>query len=122
MRKNYLTLALVVAASLSLGACATNPSTGKPTIDPTQITDIENQVQKGAAAVCGFVPTLGTVASIIATFTGTSPIVGIVNQVVTSICNAVVPAKASLRRGAHRFGATNAPTVNGVPIQGYFIR
>jgi hypothetical protein len=109
MRK--LVIALAVGASVALGGCATSPS-GQPTIDPS----IQTQIQNGTAAACGFVPTITTVASILASFVGGGPIVGVVGSTIKAICDAVAPPKASLKR---KFGK---PMVNGVPVEGYFIR
>jgi len=128
MRKNYIALAL--ASSLLVAGCSTNPNTGLPTIDPTTLTTIETQVQQDAAAVCGFVPTIGTIASIVASIIpGGSAVVQIASSVAQQICTAVAPVKASMMAvGTRRLtprtfgGAAALPTVNGVPIQGYFIK
>lgn len=116
--------ALTVVGALTLGGCATNPTTGLPTIDPTQLTTIETQVQQDAAQVCGFVPTIGTIAAIIASFVpGAAAVTTIATQVANQICAAVTPVKASLTSKTltrRTFGVL--PSVNGVPIQGYFIK
>src|SRR4051812_28437210 len=93
MRKSVIALGV---AGVLLGGCASN---GRPSIEPEQITAVESQVQQTAAAVCGFIPTISTVVSILSTFSNVSPVVGIVNQVAKSICDAVAPAKMMLRRG-----------------------
>lgn len=124
---------LACAAALALGGCgagvtlpgigtigaSVTPTPGTPTpvasIDPT----IE-AIQNTAAKVCGFVPTVSTVAGIVTSFVGGGPIAGIVGSVATAICNAVVP-KSSLRRGGPRM-LNGTPVVNGVPVEGYFLR
>lgn len=123
MTKNYIALALAAAlSSASLVGCATNPVTGTQTIDVAQITAIEAEVQKTTAIVCGFVPTVGTIAGVVASFVpGGAAATTLATQVANAICSAVGPAKMSgHRRLAMRRGT--APVVNGVPIEGYFIR
>lgn len=110
MRKTVIALSFATA----LGGCTSGIGGGTTTIDP----NIQAQVQQAAASICGFVPTIGTIASIIGTFSNVGPIVSIVNEVATSICNAVAPpptTRMMLRRGTQ-------PMVNGIPVQGYFLR
>jgi hypothetical protein len=101
-------IALAVAASL--GGCAAGTG-GRPTIDP----NVQAQIQQTAASICGFVPTISTVAGIVATFTGSGALIDLVGQVATSICDAVAPKKSMMRRAVR-------PAVNGVLVQGYFLR
>ncbi len=127
MTRNYIVLALAAAlVSVSLGGCATNPVTGATTIDVAKVTTIEADVQKNAAIICGFVPTIGTVTSIIASLVGGGGIATLATQAANAICSAVTPAKAMMvRRSGNRMvmrrGAA-PPAVNGVPIEGYFIK
>src|SRR5258705_8265851 len=127
MTKNYIALALATAlASASLAGCATDPTTGTTTIDVAKVTSVEAEVQKNAAIICGFVPTLGTVASVIASFVGGGGVATIATQAANAICSAVVPAKAMMvRRPGNRLAMRRGvahPTVNGVPVEGYFIK
>lgn len=119
MTKNYIAIALV--ASFSLAGCAVDPVTGSTTIDVAKVTSVEADVQRNAAIICGFVPTLGTVGAVIASFVGGAGIATIATQAANAICSAVAPAKAmGHRRLAMRRGT--APVANGVPVEGYFIK
>lgn len=127
MTRNYIALSLAAAlTSTSLVGCASDPTTGVPVIDNTQIAADIALVQKDAAILCGFIPTIGTVTSVIATFTGNGAEAAMATQIAMAICNAVVPAKATaMRMPGHRLAPhryLGAPTVNGVPIEGYFVR
>jgi hypothetical protein len=131
MQKNYIALALAAAIStVSLGGCATDPTTGLPTISPTVLTSVEQDVQAGAAALCGFVPTIASVAGVVATFiNGGTAVVNIATAATQAICNAVTAAPttaptASVIRGKRTMvrRLLTTPTVNGVAINGYFIR
>ena len=95
-----LVLAVPVTAALLLSGCAT---TGTSTV----IT----QIQSTAVAICGFLPTVTTVANILA---NGNPIVTSITDVASVICAAVTPKAA--RRGAV------IPTVNGVTVRGRFVR
>jgi hypothetical protein len=107
---------VAVAGSLLLGGCATtgtgiDPITGNPIA--TEIANIEAQAVK----YCGFLPTEATITAILATLVpGAAPVTVIINQVAQSICAAVVPAASGRLRGAAW------PQVNGVPINGHFVR
>jgi len=133
MTRNYIALVLALAAALasaSLAGCATDPVTGTTTIDVAKITSVEAEVQKNAAIICGFVPTIGSVASVIASFAGAGGIASLATQAANAICNAVVPAKmAGHRRLAMRRGTAPvvcpvgaSTTAACVPIEGYFIK
>ena len=129
MQRNYIAFSLAVAlATTSLVGCATSPTTGLPTIDPTLLATIETQVQQDAAAVCGFIPTIGTIASIVASLIpGGSAVVTIASDVAGQICTAVTPVQAPLaalgkRTVSRKTLGAALPSVNGVPIQGYFIK
>lgn len=113
MRNVGLVLALV--GGLGLGGCATTPD-GTPTVDVGQIQTVLTQAQQDAAKICGFIPTIGTVASIAASFfPGAQAGVDIGNQIATMVCNAVAPPKSLKRRAG-------APMVGDVKVEGYFIR
>lgn len=109
-----LVIAFSLMGSMALAGCATTPGSSVPTIDPAVI----SAVQKDAALVCGFIPTVETVVSIIASFVpGGSAAATIAGTVASAICNAVAPAKASMKRGD-----VAVPMVNGIPVKGYFTR
>lgn len=118
MRK-YIAFAFV--AALGLGGCATNPSTGLPAIDQTTLNNVEAQIQTAANEACGFVPAIGTVASVIGTFVGGGAVINLVDQVAGSICKAVV-ATPTVATASGRRRLASAPVVNGVVVQGYFTR
>jgi hypothetical protein len=130
MRRKFIALATALAfGASSLGGCATNPATGQTGIDPVALANLEVQIQQYTKAVCSFVPTLGTVAGVVATYVGQGAVVDIVAQVANSICQAVtaVPAAApaaTVIRGQRMMvrKLLVTPTVNGVPIQGYFVK
>jgi len=110
---NKFVIATALSGSVLLSSCATvpgvDPITGKPVA-----TEVAN-ITATAITICGFEPTAATVTNILATFIpGASPIAAIVEQVAQSICNAVT-AKGGRYGGA-------APQVNGVPIDGHFIK
>ncbi len=106
-------IAASAAASIGLGGCAT---TGGVT-SPTDITSFIAQVQATTSAVCSFVPTVETVASVIGAVTGPAGagIVATANGIASAICSAVAPAKASGKLRAAQ------PTVAGVAIHGRFL-
>lgn len=108
-------LMIFAAAAFALGACAT-PSTDTPTgSTPTTSGGIDiEQVRSIATTVCGFVPTVSTVAGIIASFAGAEAIVTTAGAIATQICAAVTPLR-SAKRGAAR------PMLRGVPIHGRFV-
>jgi hypothetical protein len=92
---------LLLVGFLSMGGCTTTGA-----IDVTTI-------QQDAVLACGFLPTVGTVANIIAVG---NPLLATAEAVAAAICAAVAPAKASGRLGAV------APQVNGVTIHGRFVQ
>ncbi len=106
MKKFLLSTAL--ASALALGGCATTAGNPPTTSDPLA------QAQQIAVAVCGFLPTIQTVQSIIVAgaYPAGIPISELANLVGNSICTAVMARSA--RAGA-------VPTVNGVPVQGRFV-
>lgn len=95
-----LALALLIASTLSLGGCA-------GTLPPTVAS-----IQQLAVSVCGFLPTVATVASIIA---AGNPLVATAEAIANAICNAVTPAKVSGRLRAVQ------PMVGGVVIHGRWV-
>lgn len=96
----------VLAIALSLGACASGGGGGPIPADTV------SQIQATARQVCGFVPTVSTVASVIATFTGGGAIVDMVSQVANGICTAI--SAKGVRRGA-------TPKYRGVVIRGDYV-
>ena len=108
---------LAIAGSLALGvsACATT-GTG---IDPAFIAQVQQLTQQ----VCSFVPTVSTVASIVAALFGAGPAVGAVTEVAQSICSAVTTksGRYGLSHGSHK-AVFHAPNGTLVPVEGYFVR
>ena len=103
MRKSLLALPLIAAFMLS--GCATPGTTN---------TDIIKAVREAAVAACGFLPTISTVAEIIASG---NPIVATASGIANAICAAVT----ALPPLATRKGSA-PPTVAGVVIHGRFVR
>jgi len=101
-----------LAATLSLGSCATTGS-----ITPVNVQSAITAVQSAAVQACGFLPTASTVSAILASFVpGASAIETWVVNIADQICAAVTPLKGQKLR------AILAPTVNGVVIHGRFVR
>ena len=99
--------AAILSTTLAMGGCATMGGT------PVDLTSFVAQVQATTSAVCSFLPTAETVASIIATG---NPIVTTAGAVASAICAAVAPAKV-----AGKLKRATAPTVAGVAIHGKFL-
>lgn len=100
---------LASAIALSLSGCATTGG------NPPDMNAIIAQIQQTTAQICSFVPTVETVAAIIAAGSGggaTPAVVGVAS-IANAIC-AAVTKPAAARRGV--------PTVNGVPVNGSFVR
>ena len=105
---------LTLAATLSLGNCATTGG-----ITPSSIQSVIASVQSAAVQACGFLPTASTVSAILASFVpGGSAVEASVASVAQQICTAVLPLKARLGK---RLGGTSPPTVNGIVIHGRFV-
>lgn len=120
MKKIASVVALIAAVSLA-GCGTTGLITPGPTSTPISSGNATvDAVVAATVKACGFLPTVQTAASVLSTFVpGASVGVGIANAVAKAICDAVAPAKASGRRSM-RAGAS--PVVNGVPIEGRFVR
>lgn len=102
-------LLIAAAASISLASCA---GVGVP-----GTTSQIDQIRNAAVLACGFLPTVETVAGIIATYSGTSAaLVTTGSQIADSICSAVVSTSTARRRRG------TAPRVNGVVVRGSFVR
>ncbi len=109
--------ALIGACALALSGCITTTPGGQVVVTPPiapvvtpgggSTGTIVTQVQEGAAKYCGAVPTYGTIASIIATFTNYSSEVALVRQIIEGVCNALTTR--SYRRGG--------PSYRGVKIR-----
>lgn len=81
-----------------------------PALTPAPTTDpVVQDARDWANKICGVIPTIGTVASIVATFTGGGAIVDLGRQVGAGICNAITAKGA--RRGA------GPPKYRGVVIR-----
>src|SRR3954470_10986622 len=100
--------AAVAMASLSLVSCT-------PTLNPEQIA----QIQSGAAAACGFVPTAVQVAEAIPNATVQSG-AALVGPIVSAVCSIVTKHGGRLGAGGERTYTTH---VNGVTVQfsGHFV-
>lgn len=102
MRKTFF--AAISGAALLLAGC----STAQITADAATI---EADIQAGSAALCGIVPTIGTILAIAGAVTGTSDVITIANTGISAIeadvCSAA-PAAASARLRA-------LPLRSGVP-------
>src|SRR5690348_9103633 len=101
MRK-FLGLICAVTMTMSLGACATDPTTGLPTINQQALANVEAQIQNTAATVCKFVPTVASVAGVIAGFVQAGAVVDLVNQAAGQICSAVSNAPTVKATVGHR--------------------
>ena len=115
-----------LAAAVSLAGCGTTglitPSGGGGGTPVSSGNATVDQVVAATVKACGFLPTVQTAANVLSTFVpGASVGVGIANAVANAICNAVTPAKSAMgRRSLHRGDALIQ--VNGVPIEGRFVR
>jgi hypothetical protein len=105
MRRFVMTT--TVASALMLGGCATTGTNTQAVIE---------QARQAAVAVCGFLPTVDTVAAILA---AGNPIYLTASGIANGICEAVksipAPDKLAGRRRA-------APVVAGVVIHGRFVK
>jgi len=114
-----------LAATLSLGSCASIGGTSSATI-AADITSIGTTVQAGAAKLCGFFPFLSTAEEMVASFANAGPIADVIIAAEKSICDAVLPLKPALMGGRFggrlRLGSPMAPVVNGVVIHGRFVQ
>lgn len=106
-----LMIASALSSALLLSACATNPdgSVQLPSI-PTLNSSQVSQIQSGVQTACSFVPTVQTIAAIVATFAGANAVVDVAGTAIRGIC-AALTAKG-VRRG------TKAPVYRGVVIRG----
>jgi len=105
MRKLLLAGALALGA-FPLAACQTTSSSDSGTI---------TAIQQAAVAACSFLPTVETVAGILAAGSGT---VATAAAIAEAICAAVTP---STNKSA-RLKLESTPTVDGVPIVGVFVK
>lgn len=119
--------AAVLAAAISLGACASVPvaspgSSGGLNL-PTSVAGLTVQdIQDAAVKACKFVPTAQTITGIVASFfPGGGAVNQVVSVVVNSICSAVAPTASQLKAAPRRAGS-GPPSVGGVRVEGYFTR
>jgi len=106
-------LLATAALGLFLAGCATTSPTPNPGT-PNWVKD----VQATAVKVCGYLPIASTVLNIAATFTGAVAAYALAETVVTSICTAVTTNPLADGPGPRNY----KPQVNGVRIQGQFVR
>lgn len=109
--KKFL-IAIVLTGGLMLAGCGT---TGTTVI--SNVTTFIRQVDAEAIKDCSFLPTDATVNALIATIPYGATFEGIAKM----ICAAVTAHPLSARHG-RRLGGISAPTVNGVTINGSFVR
>lgn len=100
MRK--LLLAAALSSAFVLGGCAT-----------TGTASLIEQVRQYASTACAFLPTVETVAQILA---GGNPTLQTVTALGDAICAAIT------RPAFVRPGVARVPTVDGVPIRGTHLR
>lgn len=96
-------IAFVLLASLGLAACSTTSG---------NVNDQIRQVQDQTRFACSFVPTVETVAKILATFVGGFGVVDAVGTAARGICDAITTAPLADGPGKH------VPVFNGVVIKG----
>src|SRR5580765_7697571 len=90
----------LVFGALLLYGCATVP--GQPP-SGTQLDDIINQIIEGTAKSCQFLPDAANIGVLVAQFyPAASTAAGVVQAVVTAICQAPTAA-GSVRRGVARY-------------------
>jgi outer membrane murein-binding lipoprotein Lpp len=105
-------LATALCGTLVLGACA-SVQTALNNL-PAQITTVTSETQAIATAVCAFEPTAATISGVVAAlFPAGGPINTVATGVAQAICNAVT-AKSG------KYGGS-APMVAGVLIEGHFV-
>lgn len=125
--ERFVKMAMAVALvgpAMALGACDMTAVTQK-------VSDIQAEVQADAQLICGFIPTVATIAAIIPGVGGVAPGAA---AIATAICNAIAKAPPvnvqsarlrSLRLGtqtAVNVATVNVPGVGAVPISGTFVR
>lgn len=125
MSLNRKLVAVLAATSLLLGGCA-----GGSAVLQNDIAAIEAQAQADANVLCGFIPTVATVAAFIPGFGAIAASAATIAQ---GVCNAIAkapvvqPQSARMRASLAASGAdvtvATAKTPNGVvPIVGHFTR
>lgn len=123
-----LALAVVLIGAVSLAAC------GKTPVElAADVAAVEAEVQADTNLVCGFIPTIATIAAIIP---GGAAVVPAAASIAEAICQAVAAAPPvaaqsarlrSLKHGGQLGAAVNVAVVNVpgvglVPISGKFTR
>jgi hypothetical protein len=93
-----------VAGCSQIQAWTTNPTT----------LNFETQIQQAAVGLCGYLPSVESVAAIVA---ANNPLLALPEAVANAICAAVQPA-ATAKAGA----AAPAPMVAGVAVTGKFVK
>lgn len=121
-----LLIVSVLMSTVALAGCASTIGTSTGTTTPPPIStgdatlDAEIQAAQAAAVkACGFLPTVSTITGILSTFVpATTGPVAIGTSIAQAICNAITP-KATAKR---KLGPVSAPQVNGVPVEGIYVR
>lgn len=117
MRKAIAVLLCVaVAGCAQLGAVVTP---GTPSAS-TKYDALIAEIQKNTQFACSFLPTVGTVAALLKTFSGAAaPTIDIAWDIANAVCKAVAQPGAAI---GVKVAAKAAPKVNGVPIRGQYVK
>ena|ERR1700691_633251 len=126
-RRTFLASTAIVPAGLALASCATNPTTGQLEINPAFVDDVISLLQSGCAAGLAFIPTVSTVANVVAALFGPAVVAtvqlvtGAAEQVASAICSAIptsAPAQARLAARLARSSVNLPILVNTIKVNG----
>ncbi len=121
MRRKRIIISALFAGTLS--GCATVPGavpTGGVAPSGNLVVTEVIKVQALTVRLCAFEPTAATVAAILASLVpGAAPVTALVSQIAQSICSAVTAPKIVAFGGG---APPLPPMVNGVQIDGHFVR
>lgn len=96
-RLRNLVNAVALSGAIALGACTTTGVTIPGATDPQIIA-----IQQQAANLCGWLPTVTTVANILATFANANGVVNVASTAAAGICSAIT-AKGFKKGGTPRY-------------------
>ena len=102
-------LPALAIVGLSLGGCS---QIAAWTTNPTTL-NFETQVQQGAVALCGYLPSVEAVAAIVA---ANNPLLALPEAMANAICAAVQP------KSGGKVATATTPMVAGVVITGKFVK
>lgn len=126
-RRTFLAGTAIVPAGLALASCTTNPTTGQLEINPAFVDEVVSLLQSGCAVGLSFIPTVSTVASVVAALFGPAAvatvqvITGAAEQVAAAICSAIPTAPAAQARLAARLARSSYSTpvlINTIKVNG----